>query len=218
MRLSIRRILQVSMGLSALWFFYWLFIYEMVVWRKPYPGPMSLHNVFFLAASLLLFAVFSSSSLFGKINGLLKRERVDEKITLERRAHFEKFVNYMFSRAAYWYWATIFLTAFTALIVLLSTPESIDLMIYIRYILGSIYVLWFPGYTVTRAILPRGELKSIDRIALSLGMSLASVALIGLLLAYTPSGVSTVPVTLSMFALTITSATAAVIREYARVR
>lgn len=210
MKLVIRRILQVSTGLSALWFFYWLFIHEMVVWQKP--CPISLVNAFYLVTSLFLFDVFSSSRLLGKITGL--RARADEKKPPKRRVRFERFIGYMLSHAAYWYWATVFITMFTALVVLLSTPESTDLMMYIRHILGSIYVLCFPGYTVVRAILPRGELKNIERIALSLGMSLASVSFIGLLLAYTPGGISTVSVTLSIFALTITCATAAVLREY----
>lgn len=184
----------------------------MVVWRKPYPT--SIDNVFYLVTSLLLFCVFSSSRLFGKINGLLKGTRADEKTTIEKPAHFRRFISYMFSNAAYWYWVTILLMVFTALIVLFSTLESIDLIMYTRYFLGSIYVLWFPGYTVVRAIFPKGELKNIERIMLSLGMSLASVSLVGLLLSYTPSGLNTGSVTLSMFGLTITSASVALIREY----
>jgi uncharacterized membrane protein len=45
-------------------------------------------------------------------------------------------------------------------------------------------------------------------------MSLALVPLVGLLLNYTPWGIRLTPITLSLTALTLTFATAAVIREY----
>lgn len=212
MRLPIRRILQISTGLLALWFFYWLFINEMVVWRKPYPT--CLDNVLYLITSLLLFGVFSSSRLFGRIHRIIKRKPAEDRITAKRLAPSKSFISYMFSYPVYWYWATVSLMVITALIVFFSTPESIDLIIYSRYILGSIYILWFPGYSIVRAILPKGELKNTERIVLSLGMSLASVSMVGLLLNFTPSGLNTISVTLSMFGITITGATAALIREY----
>lgn len=134
------------------------------------------------------------------------------------RTHSRRLVDYMLSDAAYWYWATVSLTAFTALIVLLPILEGIDLVVYMRHILGSIYVIWFPGYTVVKAISPRSELNTIERIALSLAMSLVSVSLVGLLLTFTPWGISTVPVVLSIFALTVIFASAAVIREYSSAR
>jgi len=83
-------------------------------------------------------------------------------------------------------------------------------------------VLFLPGYSFIKALFPRQVpiktrsegLDSIERLALSVGMSLALVPMTGLVLNYTPFGIRLVPVTLSLLALTVVFATAAVLREY----
>jgi len=60
----------------------------------------------------------------------------------------------------------------------------------LRIILGIPFVLFFPGYALTAALFPRREgVSGIERVALSFGMSIAVVALIGLILNYTPWGI-----------------------------
>jgi len=58
------------------------------------------------------------------------------------------------------------------------------------------------------------ELDNIERIAPSIGMSLALVPITGLILNYTPWGIRLTPVTLSLLGLTATFATTAIIREH----
>jgi hypothetical protein len=125
----------------------------------------------------------------------------------------EKLTNYLRSNQAYWYWITIILTLTTALLVF-TIPENAFPLVYARYILGSIFVLWLPGYTFIKALFPEKELDSIERVALSIGMSLALVPIIGLLLNYTPWGIRLTPITISLVALTLTFAAAAIIREH----
>lgn len=82
-----------------------------------------------------------------------------------------------------------------ALIALL--PES-----PLRIALGLPFVLFFPGYTLIAALYPRrDDLDGIERLALSLGLSLAVVPLIGLVLNYTPWGIRLTPIVagLSLF-------------------
>lgn len=124
----------------------------------------------------------------------------------------EKPTNYLRSSQAYWYWITIILTLTTALLVF-TIPENAFPLVYARYILGSIFVLWLPGYTLIKALFPEKELDSIERAALSIGMSLALVPIIGLLLNYTPWGIRLTPITISLLAVTFTFATAAIIRD-----
>jgi len=81
-------------------------------------------------------------------------------------------------------------------------------------VLGAIFVLFLPGYTFIRALFPEKELDNIERTALSMGMSLALVPITGLILNYTPWGIRTTPVTLSLLALTTIFATAAITREH----
>jgi len=120
--------------------------------------------------------------------------------------------SYLFSTQAHWYWIIILLAIATTTLVF-TIPENAYPMVYARYLLGSIFVLWLPGYSLIKALFPTKELDNIERAALSIGMSLALVPIAGLLLNYTPWGIRVTPVTISLLALTITLATAAVIRE-----
>jgi len=120
---------------------------------------------------------------------------------------------YFLSAKAAWYWIILALAATTTTLVSI-IPENVYPLVYARYVLGSIFVLWLPGYTLIKALFPTKELDKIERITLSIGMSLALVPLTGLLLNYTPWGIRTTPITLSLLALTITFATAAIIREH----
>jgi uncharacterized membrane protein len=65
--------------------------------------------------------------------------------------------------------------------------------------LGLIFALFFPGYTLVAALFPRrGDLDGVQRLALSFGLSIAVVPLIGLILNYTPWGIRFYPVMISV--------------------
>jgi len=121
--------------------------------------------------------------------------------------------NYIFSTKANWYWAIIASATVTSALVLI-IPEDAYPIVYTRYVFGSIFVLFLPGYSFIKALFPTKELDNIERLALSIGMSLALVAITGLLLNYTPWGIRTTPITLSLLTLTTILATAALIREH----
>ncbi len=72
------------------------------------------------------------------------------------------------------------------IIVIFIFPTSV-----MRYLLGLPFVLFLPGYSLIAALYPRQEsLGGITRIALSLGLSLAVVPLLGLALNYTTWGIT----------------------------
>jgi uncharacterized membrane protein len=61
----------------------------------------------------------------------------------------------------------------------------------LRIVLGLPFVLFFPGYIVMAALYPRqGSISGIERVALSFGLSLAVIPLIGLALNYSPWGIT----------------------------
>ncbi|HJH26822.1 MAG TPA: hypothetical protein C5S37_08645, partial [Methanophagales archaeon] len=69
-----------------------------------------------------------------------------------------------------------------------------------RIILGLPFILFFPGYMLICALFPRRkDLDIIERLALSMGLSIAVTSLIGLALNYTPFGIGLYPVTFSLF-------------------
>ncbi len=59
----------------------------------------------------------------------------------------------------------------------------------LRQVLGLIFVLFLPGYAATAALFPENDqIDGIERAALSFGLSIAIVPLIGLALNFTPWG------------------------------
>jgi uncharacterized membrane protein len=69
--------------------------------------------------------------------------------------------------------------------VLLVLPEIFPL-IWIRYILGAIFVLYIPGYAIVRVLYADKTLGLVERNALSIGLSVSLVPLIGFILDFTP--------------------------------
>ncbi|MCL0036603.1 DUF1616 domain-containing protein [Dehalococcoidia bacterium] len=84
----------------------------------------------------------------------------------------------------------------------------------LRIILGLPFILFFPGYTLIAALFPKKSgLDAIERVALSFGLSIAVVPLIGLVLNYTPWGIRLYPILVS---LTVFIATMSAIAWYRR--
>ncbi len=68
-----------------------------------------------------------------------------------------------------------------------------------RIALGLVFVLFSPGYSLIAALFPRkSALSGIERVALSFGLSIAVVPLIGLALNYTPWGIRLYPILVSL--------------------
>jgi hypothetical protein len=133
----------------------------------------------------------------------------------------QKLSIYLKTKEAYWYWITLILAA-TTTIITFTIPENAYPIVYIRYLLGTVFVVWLPGYSFIKALFPTEPpfktsakgLDSIERLALSIGTSLALVPIIGLLLNYTPWGIRLTPIVLSLLVLTTIFATVGIIREH----
>jgi hypothetical protein len=121
--------------------------------------------------------------------------------------------HYIVSPRAAWYWEIIAVAAITAVLVF-TVPENAYPVVYVRHMLVSVFVLFLPGYSFVKTLFPTKELGITERTTLSIGLSLALVALIGLLVSYTPWGITTTPVTASLLAITTILATAGIIREH----
>ena len=123
----------------------------------------------------------------------------------------ENAVMFLASVDGVWYWITLAITLASLIVVMLVKGGP---LIPIRYLLGAISVLFMPGYSMVEALYPRGdEMAPLERLALSIGLSLAVVPLIGLMLNYTPWGIKLIPVVASNTALTIALLTAAALRK-----
>jgi len=80
-----------------------------------------------------------------------------------------------------------------------------------RIVLGLPLLLFLPGYSLVCVLFPKKEeMDRIERFALSIGLSIAVVVIIGLVLNYTPWGIRVGPILLviSCFTLILTAITA----------
>jgi uncharacterized membrane protein len=128
---------------------------------------------------------------------------------------------YIFSEKALWYWEIVGLSIVISILVL-AIPETAFPIIYVRNGVGLIFALFLPGYSFVKVIFPKtvpfktssGNLDNIERLAISLVMSLSIVSIVGLLLNFTSWGIKLMPITLSLLTLTLIFATGAIIREH----
>jgi len=112
-----------------------------------------------------------------------------------------------------WYWFTLGILGFTLFTIFFSNLHPI--ILYLRYVFGSILVLFLPGMSLIESLYPvEKELSPLERLALSIGLSLAVVPLIGLVLNYTPWGIRFEPILTSLTILTLALLTAASYRKY----
>jgi hypothetical protein len=120
---------------------------------------------------------------------------------------------YFGSLYSWWFWVLVSIVAFTASSIYLfpQTPPYI----YLRYAAGCLFVLYLPGVALIEALYPgKDGLQPLERLALSIGLSLALVPLVGLVLNYTPWGIRLNSIYVSLASLTIMLAASAVARKF----
>lgn len=111
-----------------------------------------------------------------------------------------------------WFWGV---TAFVALTLIVVFTVNSSVLVYLRYVLGGVFVLFLPGFLLISALYPRrGEMDTLERVALSIGLSLAIVPLIGLILNYTPWGIRLEPIMAAMAFFAEAMAVVVVVRRF----
>ncbi len=104
----------------------------------------------------------------------------------------------------------IILTGLCALFVLEPTLNKT----VVRTVLGLFLVLFLPGYALIAALFPKkDDLDTIERLALSFGLSIAITPLIGLILNYTPYGIRLDPILVSLTGVTVLLCAVAFLRR-----
>lgn len=97
-----------------------------------------------------------------------------------------------------------------ALLLLSLIITSIISTYVARTILGFLFVLIVPGYTMTAALYPKkGDLSSLERLVLSFGLSITVIPMLCFALDYTPWGIDLYPVlTIILLLIVVTSCVA----------
>jgi len=132
-----------------------------------------------------------------------------KSVRLEHPNPPRTFKNFMLSTYALGFWTTASIIALTIASIYLPP------LIFVRYVLGSMFVLFIPGYSLIEALYPKEtDLSPLERLALSIGLSLALVPLVGLVLNYTPWGIRLDPIVSSLTLLTLLLLTMSSYRKF----
>jgi len=137
----------------------------------------------------------------------------EERIRLEDPNPPREVLGYTSSLYSLWFWmlVSVVVLTTTSIYVLPQGPPYI----YVRYATGALSVLYLPGAALIEALYPkRKDLEPLERLALSIGLSLALVPLVGLVLNYTPWGIRLNPVYAALSLLTVALAVLAVYRKF----
>lgn len=141
---------------------------------------------------------------FEEIRETISELREEKKVTLLEPLAEVSFSKHVTSFSAVMpFWLTIAVTITCIFTIYLMPPDSVWSLV--RIIVGMIFVLFIPGYLLIQLLYPGKEMDMIERLALSLGLSLALTALIGLILNYSPWGIRLEPmvILLSLFSITL---------------
>jgi hypothetical protein len=92
-------------------------------------------------------------------------------------------------------------------------PSNFPFIIF-RWIVGLLFVLFVPGYAAVEALFGFAELDLFELIALSVGFSVTLTMFVGLLINYTPWGITLTPIVIALTALTILLDIVALLRRY----
>jgi hypothetical protein len=160
----------------------------------------------------------SENEIIVVLNQLKAENKIHFKIKPEESISF---ATYLFSFKSAWYW-TIIAVALVTTLTVFTIPQDLIPLAYVRNVLGVIFVLFLPGFAFVKAVFKKKvpfktsseSFDNIERLVLSIAISIALSPMVGLILYYTPIGIGLTPVTFSLLVLTILFATAAMAREY----
>ncbi|MBN2097975.1 MAG: DUF1616 domain-containing protein [Dehalococcoidia bacterium] len=103
-------------------------------------------------------------------------------------------------------------------LVIVLTAVMIPLVVFttgiLRIILSIVFLIFLPGYALVAALFPKKDsLDSVERMALSLVLSIAVVGLVGLVLVYTSWGIRACPIAGAFSGLILACSVAALLRR-----
>ncbi len=110
-----------------------------------------------------------------------------------------------------WLEIVVGFTVLTLLAVYLIQAEP---LIYLRYVLGFVFIVFLPGYCLVNILfLGKNRLDIIEELVLSVALSFGLTGLIGLFLGLSPIGINFSSITVSLGALVLALAVAGYVRR-----
>jgi len=159
----------------------------------------------------LLGEKFTETEILKAIKGLEDKEKIELNHNIPPHYSFPQYLK----NPDYNLWLYLVLLASLGTSATIYLIPNIYPLTITRLILGSLFILFLPGYTLIKAFFPKkSSLEGIERLALSLGLSLAIVPLIGLLLNFTPWGIKLNPIIISLTLFTLALSLLATHRKF----
>jgi hypothetical protein len=122
-------------------------------------------------------------------------------------------------KGSFWYLLTILVGLVTVASVYVISPGDYPLA-YVRNVFGLFFIFFMPGYAFVKAFFPlptgigvQTNLEFIERTTLSVGMSIAISAIIGLSLYFLPTQLDLSAVVVALFLFTAIFATIGLLRR-----
>jgi hypothetical protein len=159
-----------------------------------------------------------SDELASKPDGIISeiiRLQTDKKILIREPTPYKRFPDYLLSPISIWFWEVALVTLASLGLIFASSGWAL----YLRYVFGGLMVLFLPGYSLVGLIYSKkDDLDYPTRIVLSFSLSLAISTLDGLVLSFTPFGITVFAVAFSLGAVTIGLLLLTALRRYAYYR
>jgi lysylphosphatidylglycerol synthetase-like protein (DUF2156 family) len=146
---------------------------------------------------------------------IVRRMKESGQITFSKRPpKFKSFFSFLLNLP--WCWTFWFLLATTAVTLgsVYYLPSSIP-WTYVRWIAGIVLLGFAPGLGLVRLLFgSRRELDEAETVSLSIGLSLVVSTLVGILLNFSPRGISLGSIVFAMATLVVFFACASAARDY----
>ena len=128
--------------------------------------------------------------------------------------------DYLQSTQALWFWLTSIIIVIIPIVSL--SFANIFPLIFVRWSFAVLLIFWLPGFILVKLLFPKKPeqrqseeyLDPLERVAISIGLSMVFVPIVGLVLNYTPGGISLMPILFSLAALAMLLSFFALAREY----
>lgn len=124
----------------------------------------------------------------------------------KERKEIKTYLDFLFDKKALDFWICLIVIIISLPLVLFVPDDALftgnGLYIFLgvlRIIFGGIITIFLPGYALISILYPKKEdIDKLQKFGLSFGLSIVIVVLIGLILNFTPFGISLIPILFSI--------------------
>ncbi|MFX1293615.1 MAG: DUF1616 domain-containing protein [Promethearchaeota archaeon] len=155
------------------------------------------------------------------IKKLFKEGKIELKEPIHAEASPQSLKEFIFHSMNYDLWLCVLLVIITIPIALFIPENAFEsgdgLSIFfgvVRLIIGTIFVVFLPGYAVFTMLWPTSEKEDLTRFGIAFGLSLVIVPILGLILNFTPLGLTFISILIIITLFTLIILCITFIRRY----